>query len=221
MAVAPGFKMSAIRKVLLLLLISSPIISVLVLVLSINALDSRGNSFTREHYLDSKNKVRTPFDYERNHFSLDNLAPYRGHCKQARHDNVEDVHRLQWKNVGSVSPFLFRNPRTGKQAIICLVPKGGSTTFKQLFSKAMQLKSRRTKKSRGKRSSSPFVNAYSTFSAEDFNDAYRNPEVKRFIIVRDPYVRFLSAYRDKIVENKVKRFFPVDFKDGTFTDFTE
>jgi hypothetical protein len=109
------------------------------------------------------------------------------------------------------TPFLFKNKISGEKAIICLNPKTGSTLLKYLLRVGLEDKLSREEifefDSHGHKASN--------FS--EFLDAYHDISIPRFMTVRNPYSRILSAYLEKIVKNKSKlhdnslQFGPFDY----------
>jgi hypothetical protein len=110
-------------------------------------------------------------------------------------------------------PFLFksRNNTHPKKAFICFYPKGGSTQLKFLFRYAMSVNNRTLQSFLNE---SPHSQLYVGGGNNEFRAQLRSMTVPRFLIVRNPYIRFLSAYIEKIEHCKDHAFAPPGYKIG-------
>ena len=103
-------------------------------------------------------------------------------------------------------PFLVPT----KRAILCLVHKGGSTTWKLALLRAQKQARRYHRLQRSPHSRPPSGN-----TALDFTAAAQNRSVPRLMMVRNPYSRILSAYLDKVVLQQTRKLWPSSLKYGT------
>lgn len=100
-------------------------------------------------------------------------------------------------NILDGYPFLYRNPRTGRRAIICFCEKVGSTMWKAVILRALDPNYFRLMKQ----------NDFGPHQADknlrlphfkEFYSAINDTSVPRFLLVRNPYTRALSGYLDKV-----------------------
>mmetsp|Transcript_30464 Transcript_30464/g.37672 ORF Transcript_30464/g.37672 Transcript_30464/m.37672 type:complete len:287 (+) Transcript_30464:192-1052(+) len=127
------------------------------------------------------------------------------------------------------APFLFKNYRTGKKAIICLTAKTGSTTWKQLLGEGLGLNAAGKMVRRDRITVKPearkALKYYESLSIQEImigspcresREALADPAVKRFMFVKNPYARFLSGYLDKVEgkRNPLPKFLPTGFHKG-------
>lgn len=123
--------------------------------------------------------------------------------------------RLQFNNVWTAHrmhdgyPIKFHNTNRTHQGIICMYPKGGSTLLKFLLRFGVF---GNTKPLLGILSETPHSQAYRGGGVRDFRGTMNDYFMPRFLIVRNPYIRFLSAYLDKIKDKKDKAFMPPGYK---------
>jgi hypothetical protein len=108
-------------------------------------------------------------------------------------------------------PFLFKSKHSTRKAFICLYPKGGSTQLKFLFRYAMGGHNRTLKSFLNE---GPHSQPYIGGGINEFRLKLKNTSVPRFLIIRNPYIRFLSAYMDKIERVKDAHFAPPGYKIG-------
>jgi hypothetical protein len=119
-------------------------------------------------------------------------------------------------------PFLFTNKYTKQQAIFCLHPKAGSTNFKFLLRYATFNFGRRPVYFTLDEILRQMPHAQPASSLKHFSLALYNTRIPRIMIVRNPYIRLLSGYLDKIVKNKQISFGPPDYKlHETFEVFVD
>lgn len=119
-------------------------------------------------------------------------------------------------------PFLFTNKYTKQQAIFCLHPKAGSTNFKFLLRYGTFNFGRRPVYLTLDEILRQMPHAQPASSLKHFSLALQNKKIPRIMIVRNPYIRLLSGYLDKIVKNKQISFGPPDYKlHETFEVFVD
>ena len=118
----------------------------------------------------------------------------------------------------NAEPFVFYNPDANRTAIICLNEKTGSTTWKLALTKALTRVNGGNNKTgasfqkfnRGvwpvPASRNPHIRTMWKLPTKwqmlggypALEEALRSPNVPRFMFVRNPYVRLLSGFADKI-----------------------
>ena len=145
---------------------------------------------------------------------MDGLAAWRsgvswtsGSCPRApfaSSDHKASCDPCEYMNDGC--PFLVPT----KRAILCLVHKGGSTTWKLALLRAQKQARRYHRLQRSPHSRPPSGN-----TALDFTAAAQNRSVPRLMMVRNPYSRILSAYLDKVVLQQTRKLWPSSLKYGT------
>mmetsp|Transcript_7201 Transcript_7201/g.12132 ORF Transcript_7201/g.12132 Transcript_7201/m.12132 type:complete len:283 (+) Transcript_7201:182-1030(+) len=102
-------------------------------------------------------------------------------------------------------PFLVPS----KRAILCLSEKVGSTTWKFALLRAQPAAWRYHDLDY-----SPHIKPPSGTSADEFAAAVAKSAAPRFMLVRNPYSRFLSAYLDKVRLQNKTALWPRRFRDG-------
>lgn len=117
-------------------------------------------------------------------------------------------------------PFVFHNPDINRTAIICLVQKGGSTTWKQAILKFFSEHNSTFKEITRERlfNSMPhtlYKRADLPKSYPTMEQAASDPNVARFMFVRNPYSRLLSGFREKVETRQVKSMYPRGYDDST------
>lgn len=108
-------------------------------------------------------------------------------------------------------PIMFHSKKGRKQAIVCMYPKGGSTLWKYLLQYGMI---GINKPLRQILRETPHSQPYRANGVKEFRGAMEDMNLPRFLVVRNPYVRFLSAYLDKVKDKKDRNFLPPGFIPG-------
>lgn len=108
-------------------------------------------------------------------------------------------------------PFLFTNRNTHQQAIFCIHPKAGSSLFKYLLRYGML-------KRRDDLTLTEILHqsahSWQTGRTPEIQQAFRKQTVPRIMIVRNPYIRLLSGYLEKIIVHKEFSYGPPDYRAG-------
>jgi hypothetical protein len=138
----------------------------------------------------------------------DALRPWY-HVHQRRKDAGLDFNSIKF-NDGV--PFLFTNKITKFQAIFCLHPKAGSTNFKFLFRYGNMNFGRHPTYMSLDEILKYNPHGAPASSLKHLSSAIAQAHLPRFMIVRNPYVRLLSGFLDKIVKEKRYRMGPPDYK---------
>eukprot|EP01023_Acetabularia_acetabulum_P067047 TRINITY_DN916_c0_g1_i4.p1 TRINITY_DN916_c0_g1~~TRINITY_DN916_c0_g1_i4.p1 ORF type:complete len:351 (-),score=39.70 TRINITY_DN916_c0_g1_i4:439-1491(-) len=131
--------------------------------------------------------------------------------------------------ISEKRPYIYHinGKKPNQEFIICTTPKSGNTRVKMMLQKIQDQSSRRT--IYRFRQYHPL--AWKT--PQEINKLLQNSSIPRFIIARDPYIRVISMYNDKIAqkadvpEKLHNRFFqglhvnPKQKKNMTFDEFVE
>lgn len=100
---------------------------------------------------------------------------------------LDTVHSINWNYY-----YFYKNPATDQGLVWCKVPKAGSTTLTKLFLKLAGSKGY-TNNTRVHKLLRDF---YPRLPNDVMIDKIRISTT--FVVVRDPFERILSAYRDKL-----------------------
>eukprot|EP01025_Chloroclados_australasicus_P026841 TRINITY_DN2665_c0_g2_i1.p2 TRINITY_DN2665_c0_g2~~TRINITY_DN2665_c0_g2_i1.p2 ORF type:complete len:314 (+),score=4.26 TRINITY_DN2665_c0_g2_i1:165-1106(+) len=95
--------------------------------------------------------------------------------------------------------YFINGSEPGQQFIICTTPKSGVTRTKQLLSRILGIRKKiyHTRIDPSIYQQSQY-NPLTHMSDDKINDLLQNPDIPRFIFVRNPFVRALSMYNDKL-----------------------
>ena len=116
-------------------------------------------------------------------------------------------------------PYMIQNRLTGREFIVCLHPQAGSTPFKFLF-RASSTKRKDEWTMTDILSESPHSKHMGR--TPEIQRAFMKPHVPRIMIVRNPYVRFLSAYLSSILHQQDQSVAAKDFHLGeSFESFAD
>jgi hypothetical protein len=162
------------------------------------------------------------------HYSLEdinNLVPWKGKPRA-----YEDTHKIAMtlfshylfrqkgmQQIFDGFPYIYTNPRSGEQALMCLVEKVGSTEWKSMLLKSLNVKYFYGKLRQHDGNPHTHIYPLPVYRYQEFKAVLENPNVPRILFVRNPYNRLLSGWLDKQSQE-----FYVNFNRsaGTFEHFS-
>lgn len=112
----------------------------------------------------------------------------------------EDDYIYRYRGIWDASPIVLESHKL----IFFSIPKAGCTTFKQLFRRMMGLPDWKSQDGTNMLPHDPFRNGLKylyEYSPAEANEMMTSPHYTRAVFVRDPKLRFLSAFLDKALSN--------------------
>ena len=112
----------------------------------------------------------------------------------------EDDYIYRYRGIWDASPIVLED----HNLIFFSIPKAGCTTFKQLFRRMMGLPDWKIQDGSNMLPHNPFRNGLKylyDYSPAKANEMMTSPLYTRAVFVRDPKMRFLSAFLDKSLSN--------------------
>ncbi|CAB9497593.1 carbohydrate [Seminavis robusta] len=183
--------------ILCLLSLASNILSIFKLEILVAGARRRDSSLTRGLSIDFGRPRQG--DYEDGISS--EIAATRPHCGDAKKCLVDNDDYI-YGNAGSwdAAPIVVESHKL----VFFSIPKAGCTTFKMLFRRMMGKKNWRSQDGQVFLPHNPRFNGLRylhEYTLEEANEIMTSPNYTRAVFVRDPKLRFLSAFLDKALSN--------------------
>ena len=159
-------------------------------------------------------KVEKPVSFENEATLSQNVTRYGIQKKfVSKNDYIYKRKRTSWDSA----PIVIESHKL----VFFTIPKVGCTVWKQLFRRMMKLDDWSSQDDVKGLPHNPETNGLkylNDYSTEEASIMMTSPEWTRAIMVRDPKIRFLSAFIDKAIENDHSHIKNKCCKDGSCID---